>query len=202
MYLLGACPPVDRVSGRVRYTWFSSYFRRAEMVPESPEETEQYARGFLMFLFGTTLFADRGNTIGLYLLSALVDLSQVSRYDWGGAGLATLYFYMSATSRGRGDLLGGYWRAWEVLSVPLIYISASQYLYIAHTVHFYSLYFALSISYLHSALLFSAMGLCILPSISPRVGGGRASHDPILTSVRGPAPAETPRDPHLPATVL
>ena len=118
MYLLGAHPPVDRVSGRVRYTWFSSHFRRAEMVPETPEETEQYARGFLMFLFGTTLFADRGNTIGLYLLSALVDLSQVRRYDWGGAGLATLYFYMSATSRGRGDLLGGYWRAWEVLFCP------------------------------------------------------------------------------------
>ncbi|XP_028105625.1 uncharacterized protein LOC114304687 [Camellia sinensis] len=114
MYLLGARPPVDRVSGRVRYTWFSSHFRRAEMVPETPEETEQYARGFLIFLFGTTLFADRGNTIGLYLLSALVDLSQVRRYDWGGAGLATLYFYMSVTSRGRGDLLGGYWRAWEL----------------------------------------------------------------------------------------
>ncbi|GMP77694.1 hypothetical protein CsSME_00033876 [Camellia sinensis var. sinensis] len=112
-YLLGAHPPIDRVSGRVRYTWFSSHFRRAEMVPETPEETEQYARGFLMFLFGTTLFADRGNTVGLYLLSALVDLSQVHRYDWGGAGLATLYFYMSATSRGRGDLLGSYWRAWE-----------------------------------------------------------------------------------------
>ncbi|XP_028125253.1 protein MAIN-LIKE 2-like [Camellia sinensis] len=113
-YLLGARLPVDKVSGRVRYTWFSSHFRRAEMVPETPEETEQYARGFLMFLFGTTLFADRGNTVGLYLLSALVDLSQVSRYDWGGAGLATLYFYMSATSRGRGDLLGGYWRACEL----------------------------------------------------------------------------------------
>ncbi|GMP94248.1 hypothetical protein CsSME_00043772 [Camellia sinensis var. sinensis] len=183
MYLLGARPPVDRVSGRVRYTWFSSHFRRAEMVPETPEETEQYARGFLMFLFGTTLFADRGNTIGLYLLSALVDLSQVSRYDWGGAGLATLYFYMSATSRGRGDLLGGYWRAWEVFSVPSIYISALHYLYIAHTAHFYSLHFALSISYLYSALLFSAMGLCILPIVSPRAGGGGDSRDPIFIDI-------------------
>ncbi|GMP56011.1 hypothetical protein CsSME_00020639 [Camellia sinensis var. sinensis] len=114
IHLLGARPPVDRASGRVRYTWFSSHFRRVEMEPGTPEETEQYARGFLMFLFGTTLFADRGNTVGLYLLSALVDLSQVSRYDWGGAGLATLYCYMSATSRGQGDLLGGYWRAWEL----------------------------------------------------------------------------------------
>ncbi|KAI7997899.1 Protein MAINTENANCE OF MERISTEMS, partial [Camellia lanceoleosa] len=84
------------------------------MEPGTPEEVAQYARGFLMFLFRTTLFANRGNTVGLYLLSALVDLSQVRRYDWGGASLATLYYYMSVTSRGRGDLLGGYWRAWEL----------------------------------------------------------------------------------------
>ena len=51
------------------------------MEPESPEEVEQYTRGFLMYLLGTTLFADRGNMVGLYLLSALVDLSQVSQYD-------------------------------------------------------------------------------------------------------------------------
>ncbi|GMP86854.1 hypothetical protein CsSME_00039479 [Camellia sinensis var. sinensis] len=114
IYLLGARPPVDRASGRVRYTWFFFHFRLVEMEPGTPDEASQYARGFLMFLFGTTLFANRGNTVGLYLLSALVDLSQVRRYDWGGAGLATLYCYMSATSRGRGDLLGGYWRAWEL----------------------------------------------------------------------------------------
>ena len=76
IHLLGARPPVDRSSGRVRYTWFSTQFRGTE--PETPEEIAQYARGFLMFLFGTTLFADRGNTVGLYLLSALVDLTQVS----------------------------------------------------------------------------------------------------------------------------
>ncbi|XP_028106146.1 protein MAINTENANCE OF MERISTEMS-like [Camellia sinensis] len=114
IYLLGARPPVDRSSGRVQYTWFSSHFRRVEMEPEAPEEVAQYTRGFLMFLFGTTLFANRGNTVGLYLLSALVDLSQVRRYDWGGASLATLYCYISATSRGRGNILGGYWRACEL----------------------------------------------------------------------------------------
>ncbi|KAI8017741.1 Protein MAINTENANCE OF MERISTEMS, partial [Camellia lanceoleosa] len=78
------------------------------MEPETPEEVAQYTCGFLMFLFGTTLFADRGNTVGLYLLSALVDLSRVSRYDWGGASLATLYCYMSATCRGRENVLWVY----------------------------------------------------------------------------------------------
>ncbi|GMP35896.1 hypothetical protein CsSME_00008179 [Camellia sinensis var. sinensis] len=46
------------------------------------------------------------------------------------------------------------------------------------------------------------MGLCILPIISPRAGGGRDSHDPIFIGVRGPTPAEASRDPPSPATVL
>ncbi|GMP23801.1 hypothetical protein CsSME_00001271 [Camellia sinensis var. sinensis] len=65
--------------------------------PETPEETEHYA-----------------NTVGLYLLSTLVDLPQVQLYDWGGASLATLYGYISSTSRRMGDRVGGYWRAWEL----------------------------------------------------------------------------------------
>lgn len=106
-YLLGAHPPIFRSTGLVRYTWFADHFRGTE--PVTVEATEQYSRGFLMFLFNTTLFADRGNTVGLYLLSALVDLSQVRHYDWGGADLATLYCYMSSTSRRSGNRVGGYW---------------------------------------------------------------------------------------------
>ncbi|KAI8024567.1 Protein MAINTENANCE OF MERISTEMS, partial [Camellia lanceoleosa] len=105
IYLLGARPPLFR-SGMVRCTWFSEHFRGIE--PETLKEIMQYARGFLMFLFGTTLFADRANTVGLYLLSALVDLSRVWLYDWGGAGLATLYGYMSSTSRRSGNRVGGF----------------------------------------------------------------------------------------------
>ena len=187
IYLLGARPPVDRSSGRVRYTWFSSHFRHTE--PETLEEITQYARGFLMFLFGTTLFSDRGNTVGLYLLGALADLTQVSRYDWGGASLATLYCYMSATSRGRGNIVGGYWRAWEVPSALLIYISAFQCMYIAHTAHF-----ILCPDILHSAFCilmafapFSAvMGFRIFSHTSARAGGEGAPCDPLLACFRGP----------------
>ena len=73
----------------VRYSWFEEQFRGVE--PKTVKQTEQYARGFLMFLLGTTLFLNRWNTIGLNFLSALVVLQRVPFYDWGGAGLTTFY---------------------------------------------------------------------------------------------------------------
>ncbi|XP_028108458.1 protein MAIN-LIKE 2-like [Camellia sinensis] len=117
MYLLGVLPPLAR-PGFVRYSWFEDHFwiqpALAEEAPMTQEEVERYARGFLMFLLGTTIFADRANTVPLCLLSALVDVTRILCYDWGGAALATLYGYMSLSSRCNGQLLGGYWRAWEL----------------------------------------------------------------------------------------
>ncbi|XP_028125125.1 protein MAINTENANCE OF MERISTEMS-like [Camellia sinensis] len=111
IYLLGARPPLSR-PGFVRYSWFEDHFRI--QTPTTCEEVEQYTRGFIMFLLGPTLLIDRVNTVTLYLLSALVDVTWIRRYDWGGAGLTTLYGYMSSSSRRSGHLLGGYWRAWEL----------------------------------------------------------------------------------------
>ncbi|GMP35857.1 hypothetical protein CsSME_00008156 [Camellia sinensis var. sinensis] len=79
IYLLGTRPHLFQ-PGMVRYSWFADYFRGE--TPMTREETEYYARGFLMFPFGTTLFADWANTVGLYLLSALVDLSQLWVYAY------------------------------------------------------------------------------------------------------------------------
>ncbi|KAI7989095.1 Protein MAIN-LIKE 2, partial [Camellia lanceoleosa] len=68
MYLLGELPPLAR-PGFVRYSWFEDHFRiqpaLAEEAPMAQEEAERYARGFLMFLLGMTLFADRANTVPL-----------------------------------------------------------------------------------------------------------------------------------------
>ncbi|GMP57020.1 hypothetical protein CsSME_00021278 [Camellia sinensis var. sinensis] len=117
VHLLGEAPPLAR-PGFVWYSWFEVQFRvqptLVDAAPMTPEAVERYARGFLMFLFGTTIFADRANTVPLCLLSALVDVRDILHYDWGGAALATLYGYMSSASRGSGQLLEGYWRAWEL----------------------------------------------------------------------------------------
>ncbi|XP_028125405.1 protein MAIN-LIKE 2-like [Camellia sinensis] len=111
IFMLGTRPPLSR-PGFVRYSWFEDQFRG--QTPMTREEVEHYTQGFLMFMLGTTLFADQANTVGLYLLNALVDVTRIRRYDWGGADLATLYGYMSSSSCRSGHLLGGYWRAWEL----------------------------------------------------------------------------------------
>ncbi|KAL7254080.1 hypothetical protein ACSBR1_008473 [Camellia fascicularis] len=86
----------------VRYNWFYDHLHKSQS--ETDEQMEQYTRGFLIYLLGTTLFANRWNTMGLYLLSALVVLPRVRYYDWGGAGLATLYGYMSSSSYKKGNM--------------------------------------------------------------------------------------------------
>ncbi|GMP50485.1 hypothetical protein CsSME_00017084 [Camellia sinensis var. sinensis] len=60
--------PYDTDMGEWETAW--TYLLLAHP-PHCRSPCMQYARGFLMFLLGTTLFSDRGNTVGLYLLSAL-----------------------------------------------------------------------------------------------------------------------------------
>ncbi|KAL7179379.1 hypothetical protein ACSBR1_042717 [Camellia fascicularis] len=76
--LLGAIPKITS-HGMVRYSWFYDHF--FEYQPTTPDEVALYTRGFFMYLLGTTLFANRKNTMGLYLLGVLVHLPQVTEYD-------------------------------------------------------------------------------------------------------------------------
>ncbi|KAL7205737.1 hypothetical protein ACSBR2_018627 [Camellia fascicularis] len=73
--LLGAIPDITS-HGMVRYSWFHDHLFESQ--PATPDEVAQYTRGFLVYLFGTTLSANRENTVGLYLLGALVHLPQVT----------------------------------------------------------------------------------------------------------------------------
>ncbi|KAI8001417.1 Protein MAIN-LIKE 2, partial [Camellia lanceoleosa] len=103
IHLLGARPPVDRASGRVRYIWFSFHFRREGIEPGTPEEAEQYARGFLMFLFGTTLFADRGNMITWQPWAVLGD---GLRHQYPGGSGNSQYRFLLEGPVGRAWFLG------------------------------------------------------------------------------------------------
>ena len=122
----------------VRYSWFEEHYRGEDL--ETDEGVEQYARGFLLFLFGTTLFSTRWNTVGLYFLSALVVLPLVRSYNWGAAGLSTLYGYLSSTSRMRGRVVGGYWRAWEVHNLIPLFITLLSICTFCFVQHLYSPY--------------------------------------------------------------
>lgn len=89
--------------------------------------------------------------MGLYLLSALVVLPRVQFYDWGSAGLATFYAYMSPGSRQKGNMVRGYWRALEVHTTLLfsvfclfLMLSALHFLSLPLFIHC-AFYFALSV---------------------------------------------------------
>lgn len=111
LQLLEAIPNTTS-HGMVRYSWFLEHCSGTQ--PATANEVAQYTRGFLIYLLDTTLFANRENIVGLYILGALVHLPRVADYDWGGAGLAALYYYMCSVSHRKANSLGGYWRVWQL----------------------------------------------------------------------------------------
>ncbi|GMP74020.1 hypothetical protein CsSME_00031560 [Camellia sinensis var. sinensis] len=147
LQLLGAIPGTTG-HGIVLYGWFLEQFFGTQSA--TVDEVAQYTRGFLIYLLGTTLFANRENTVGLYILEALVHLPRVADYNWGGAGLATLYYYMSFVFHLKEDSLGGYWRVWEVYTyftslalVPVrpIELSFEQHCLVDRTFLYFSRFF-------------------------------------------------------------
>ena len=105
--------------------------------PSLPEFSISHSGDWLWLAIGeTSLGLDVEQHRPLCLLSALVDVRDILHYDWGGAALATLYGYMSSASRGSGQLLGGYWRAWEVHFFSTFSFLSRTFctLYTAHTV--------------------------------------------------------------------
>ena len=77
-----------RLSEYISVPALREFFR--DFICETAEDTYILARAFLLFLLGSSLLSGIDNTIHLGFLRALEDLDATSRYDWGGAGLATL----------------------------------------------------------------------------------------------------------------
>ena len=56
-------------------------------------------RSFLLYLLGTTLFADAASSLDLVFVMPLPDLDKASSLDWGSCALAFLYRGMDDTVR-------------------------------------------------------------------------------------------------------
>lgn len=109
--LLGRTP-AEGLTNRVRMTWLRETF--GVVPPPEGVTAEQLARAFLLHMLGQTLFASRGSWVYLHCLAPLADLGRASVFNWGGAGLGTLYSCLSAVYRGSARSLGGFARVLEL----------------------------------------------------------------------------------------
>ena len=73
-------------------------------------------RSFLLYLLGTTLFADAASSLDLVFVIPLRDLDLVSSYDWRSCALAYLYRGMDEIVR-RARRFCGFWHAVLVCSL-------------------------------------------------------------------------------------
>ena len=69
----------------------SHYTRERVAATTTGREIDQVVRAFLLYLLGTTLFADTASSINMIFLMPLRDLDLVATYDWGSCALAYLY---------------------------------------------------------------------------------------------------------------
>ena len=90
--LLGVIPPADAIRGAtISLQWLC--FQLSTPPPDADEVTlERCARGFILALIGSFLFADKkGVNVPMCFLSLLRDLTHNATYSWGGAVLAHTY---------------------------------------------------------------------------------------------------------------
>ena len=90
--LLVVIPPADAIKGAtISLRWLC--FQLSTPPPDADEVTlEHCARGFILALIGSFLFADKkGVHVPMCFLPLLRDLTLTATYSWGGAVLAHTY---------------------------------------------------------------------------------------------------------------
>ncbi|XP_042515481.1 serine/threonine-protein phosphatase 7 long form homolog isoform X1 [Macadamia integrifolia] len=121
--LLGRKPEAQYLSGSsLKMTWLYTHFHQ---LPEgaSPMVQEQYARAYMLYLLGSTIFVDKsGDSVQLIYLPLLSDFDAAGTLSWGSAALAFLMRELCrATSRRMSEIAGcltllQLW-AWERLRI-------------------------------------------------------------------------------------
>ena len=123
----------------------SFYIRQRIEAATSSLQIDQVVRAFLVYLLGTTLFADTASSIDLMFLMPLRDLDLVGTYDWGSCALAYLYRNMDELVRGAKRFCG-FWHNVLVLLSLFSHVSdlLSSFILI-HTDIFYAFFVGLGL---------------------------------------------------------
>ncbi|KAK1258651.1 hypothetical protein QJS04_geneDACA017817 [Acorus gramineus] len=91
--------PID---GKPVLSWLKETFSIVPDVELDDDILQQYARAYILFVLGSTIFADgTGNKIHACYLHLFRDFEDAGRYSWGAAALAHLYRALY-----RGSVLG------------------------------------------------------------------------------------------------
>nr|XP_027075774.1 protein MAIN-LIKE 2-like [Coffea arabica] len=105
--------PTFASAGAIRVTDILSFYKDKAIDENDDVQLAHLTRAFFLHMLGRTLLSNTAETINLCCLPALEDVDRIGDYNWGGAGMATLYRFMSAVSRRLTKSLGGYSFVWE-----------------------------------------------------------------------------------------
>nr|XP_027088628.1 protein MAIN-LIKE 2-like [Coffea arabica] len=115
--------PAFASGGAIRVTDILSFYKDKAIDENDDVQLAHLTRAFFLYMLGRTLLSNTAETIHLCCLPALEDVDRIGDYNWGGAGMATLYRFMSAVSRRLTKRLGGYSFVWEVWTYEILQIS-------------------------------------------------------------------------------
>ena len=98
--LLGIVPEMKGTHS-LMFDLIRAYYTRERVAAATTtgQEIDQVVRSFLLYLLGTTLFADAASSLDLVFVMPLRDLNLVASYDWGSCALAYLYQSMDDAAR-------------------------------------------------------------------------------------------------------
>ncbi|CDP20769.1 unnamed protein product [Coffea canephora] len=118
--------PAFASAGAIRVTDILSFYKDKAIDENDDVQLAHLTRVFFLYMLGCTLLSNTAKTIHLCCLPALEDVDRIGDYNWGGAGMATLYRFMSAVSRQRTKSLGGYSFVWEVWAYEILQLKPAD----------------------------------------------------------------------------